>query len=213
MLIRQTARRTDPKDVVWWEARQTKRRVNKRLRLIIKRIIRCRLALFGVHAKLARRAVWRVERSMHTKKMTVTTRSFTSYIHCARLTTALLLFSHMQSWGDLIRFLDTCLAHRLLWHSGPYVPLATRPYTPGSTHSVTGRKIRYHYVSEPDNWHDRTCNGIRRPSPARPQPCQLLLSQIFASHSYVGSWCGKVQLTCYNLFMFFKFFKIINGSH
>ncbi len=36
-------------------------------------IIGRRLGLFGEHAKLARRAVWRVKRSMILKKMTVIT--------------------------------------------------------------------------------------------------------------------------------------------
>ncbi len=31
------------------------------------------------------------------------------------------------------------------------VPPATGPYTPGSTRAVTGRVLRHHYVSEPDN--------------------------------------------------------------
>ncbi len=55
-------------------------------------IIRRRLVLFGEHA----------ERSMFTKKMTVTTRSFTSYIHCTRLTSALLLLN-TQSLETMFR--------------------------------------------------------------------------------------------------------------
>ncbi len=78
-----------PKDVVWRPATQTAGKQEA-------------TSDNKAYYQMSARAFWgtcEVKRSMIPKKMTVTTRSFTSYIHCTRQTSALFLFPHMQSRG------------------------------------------------------------------------------------------------------------------